>query len=249
MPRLKVLLTGSGGRIGRHLVGPFKEVYDLRTLDRRPAPADPDAIIADLVDFPAMKKAMKGIDVVVHLAATPDEAPFVEQLVPNNVVGLYNTFQAACEAKVRRIVFASTCQTVLARPWPWEGTIRIADPPRPCTTYGATKVFGEALGRFYHHCRKMQFVGIRIGAFAPYDSASLRTSDGTRALWLSPRDAVALFRRAIEKPDVGYALVFGTSVTEREFLSRQEGKDLLDYEPQDDVVKLYGPMTPRPKAK
>ena len=240
MPKLKVLLTGAGGRVGRHLVGPFQEQYDLRTLDRRRVPGDPNAVLADLQDFPALKAAMKDIDVAVHLAATPDEAPFVENLVPNNVVGLYNVFQAALEAKVRRIVFASTCQTVLGQPW--DHTISIADPVRPCSMYGATKVFGEALGRFYHDRHKMQFVGIRIGAFQAYDSPHLLKSSGTRALWLSPRDAVSLFRRAIEKENVGYALVFGTSITEWELLSRKEAKELLDYEPQDDVVKLCGPV-------
>lgn len=242
MSKLKVLLTGAAGRVGRHLVGPFRECYDLRTLDRRAVLGDPSAIHADLQDLPVLKAAMQGIDVVVHLAATADEAPFVEDLVPNNVIGVYNTFQAAFEAKVRRIVFASTCQTVLAQPW--DHTITIADPVRPCTIYGATKVLGEALGRYYHDSRKMEFVGVRIGAFQGYDSPHLHNR-GTRALWLSPRDAVSLFRRAVEKENVGFALVFGTSITEWEFLSRREGRELLDFEPQDDVVKLYGPAKDR----
>src|SRR5687767_11394918 len=96
--QLKVLLTGAGGRISAHIVGPFREVYDLRTLDLRPVPDDPNAITADLQDFEALKRAMEGRDVVVHLAAVSDEAPFLEKLVPHNIIGLYNTYQAAQEA-------------------------------------------------------------------------------------------------------------------------------------------------------
>jgi uronate dehydrogenase len=106
-------------------------------------PGDPNTILGDIQDFDALRAAMAGVDVVVHLAATSDEAPFLEQLVPNNVVGLYNTYEAARQAGVRRIVFASTCQTMLS--YPREATVDVLDPPRPSSMYGATKVFGETL--------------------------------------------------------------------------------------------------------
>jgi uronate dehydrogenase len=237
MAKRKVLLTGAGGRIGPHLVPAFQEQYDLRTFDLRPVPGDPDTILGDLQDFAALRRAMEGIEVVVHLAATSDEAPFLEKLVPNNIVGLYNTYQAAHEAGVRRIVFASTCQTISA--YPRDQRVEITDPVRPSTMYGATKVFGEVLGRWYHDRRGMEFVGIRIGAFQPYDSKGLRRpGSGARALWLSPRDAVRLFRRAIEKEGVGYVLVFGTSITERERMSLRPARELLDFEPEDNVADI-----------
>ncbi len=98
---------------------------------------------------------------------------------------------------------------------------RDRDPPRPSSLYGATKVFGEVLGRYYHDRWGIEFVGIRIGWFQPYDSPLLRKEPGARNIWLSPGDAVRLFGRAIEKENVGYALVFGTSITQFERLSRR----------------------------
>jgi uronate dehydrogenase len=237
--KLSVLLTGAGGRIGPHLLPAFRDAYDLRVLDRRPVPGFPDTVVADLQDADALRGAMGGVDVLVHLAAQADEAPFLDVLVPNNVVGLYNAFEAARAAGVRRIVFASTVQTVGFYP-PEHGTIEITDPPRPVTMYGATKVFGETLGRFYHDKHGIEFVGVRIGAFQPYDSAALRDHEGLRDIWLSPRDALGLLRRAVEKPGVGYALVFGTSITPRERLSRAPARELLDFEPEDDVTTLRG---------
>ena len=236
MPKLKVLVTGPGGRIGPHLLPTFRAAYDLRVYDRQPIPDVPDAFVGDLQDAALLRRAMEGVDVVLHLAAQADEAPFVEVLVPNNVVGLYNTFQAAHEAGVRRVVFASTVQTVAE--YPPDYTVRAEDPPRPMTTYACTKVLGEALGRWYHDKHGLEFVVVRVGAFQPYDSPLLRAQQILREMWLSPRDAVGLFRRAIEKPNIGYALVFGTSITERERVSRQPMRDLLDFEPEDDVRAL-----------
>lgn len=234
MPKQSVLLTGAAGRIGPHLVDDFRARYDLRIFDRKPVRGDIPVVTGDLQDRAALQTAMEGIEVVVHLAATSDEAPFLEQLVPNNIVGVYHVYQTALEAGVRRIVFASTAQTVSR--YSCEHAVAIDDPPRPGTLYGATKVFGEVMGRYYHDKHGIEFVGIRIGAFQPYDSPAFQQYRWARDLWLSPRDAVRLFCRAIEKPNVGYALVFGTSITERECLSRDAARVLLDFEPKDNVA-------------
>jgi uronate dehydrogenase len=239
MGRLRVFLTGGTGRVGRVLVPAFREAYDLRTLHRRPAPDDPDAVTGDLQDREKLKALMEGFDVVVHLAAVSREAPFVEEILPTNIVGAYNVFQAAQEARVRRIVFASTCHVAQFRQS--HHTIAATEPYRPETIYGVSKAFGEVLGRYYHDQFGMEFIAIRIGWLLPYDEPELRTSAFKRGIWLSPRDAVALFRLAIEKPGVGYAVVFGTSTTDREVLSLRAAREALGYEPADDVARLYGP--------
>ena len=244
MAKRKVLLTGAGGRIGPHLVPAFQEAYDLRTFDRQPVPGDPDAVLGDLQDVNALRTAMEGREVVVHLAATSDEAPFLESLVPNNVIGLYNTFQAALDAGVRRIVYASTVQTIAHNPP--ERRVEIDDPPRPITMYAATKVFGEVLGRWYHDTHGLEFVGIRIGAFQPYDSPLLSQYPAFRDLWLSPGDARRLLRRAIDTEDVGYTLVFGTSITARERVSLDSARARLGYAPEDDITALLERGEQRP---
>ena len=178
---------------------------------------------------------MRGVDVVVHLAATSDEAPFVEQLVPNNVIGLYNVLEAARLENVRRVVFASSIQAVgagLRQGQPLEtDTI-----PRHNSLYGATKVLGETMGRWYHDKHGLEFIAVRIGGFQPYDSPYLaRREHWVFGIWLSPRDAAALIGRAIETPGVGYAIVNGTSKTKHQVLSLESAREILGYEPQDDV--------------
>jgi uronate dehydrogenase len=236
---LSVLLTGASGKVGRVLAPAFRESYQLRALYRRPAPDDPTAVVGDLRDPGKLRALMAGCDVVVHLAAVSHEAPFVEQIVPANVVGAYHVFQAAHEANVRRIVFASTCHTV--RIAEAERPAEVNDPYRPWTTYGASKALGEVLGRFFHEHHGLEFLAVRIGWLLPYEDGELQTSRLKRSIWLSPRDAVSLFRLAIETPGIGYAVVYGTSVTSPQVVSLRSARELLGYEPQDDVVARYGP--------
>jgi uronate dehydrogenase len=239
MPRLKVFLTGATGRVGRVFAPAFRELYRLRSLYRRPAPDDPTAVLGDLQDRDTLRSAMDGCDVLVHLAAVSRDAPFVEDLVPANIVGAYNIFDAAKEAGVRRIVYASTCHVVHVRTA--THTVDADAPLQPDSLYGASKAFGEVLGRFYHDRFGIEFAAIRIGWLLPYDDPELRTNDFKRRIWLSHRDGIALFRLAIEKPGIGCAVVHGTSLTSEEILSLRSARDLLGYDPQDDVVALYGP--------
>jgi uronate dehydrogenase len=236
--KLRVLMTGASGRVGRVLVEPFGELYDLRPLYRQARPDRPEAVIGDLHALDVLRSAMAGADVVLHLAAQAREASFRDVILPVNIVGTYNVFSLAHEAGVRRVVFASTCHTVqYVRT---DRTITADEPARPRDTYGVSKVFGEALGRYYHEEHGMEVVCIRIGWLLPYDAPGLRTDREKRGLWLSPRDAVGLFRRAVEAPDVGYALVYGTSATAPELVSRAEARDLLGFVAEDDVAAMYG---------
>jgi len=228
---MKVLVTGAAGFIGRTVVPVLRERHEVRTLDRQPNPADPAQLVADLTDAAALREACAGIDVVLHLAATNNDRPdFVKDVVPHNIGGTYNVLEAARQQQVRRVVFASSCQTVAH--YPGNVTVSVADPVRPKGPYGATKVFGEALGRAYHDNFGLEFIAIRLGAVLPYDMLQ-RDKLRMREIWLSPRDCVELLRRAVEKTGVGYAVVFGSSVMPFEHLSLREAREVLGFEPQD----------------
>jgi uronate dehydrogenase len=232
MNKPAVLVTGPGGRIGKHVLPRLREEFNLRLMDRSPLPDEltqgDETVVADLSDQSVLERACAGIDAILHLAATSDEAPFLEELVPNNVEGLYRLFEAARVQGVKRIVFASTVQTV-SRNAP--GTIEIDHLPHPVSLYGATKLLGEAMGRYYFHKHGIEFVAIRIGWFLDY--AALRRQPYGRDVWLSPRDAAEIFARSLGREGVGCATVFATSLTENERLSRTPLKDVLDYVPQD----------------
>jgi uronate dehydrogenase len=247
---MKILWTGTTGRIGRE-IGPWmRERYDLRTFDLEPNPQSPQAFAGDMQDVQVLEKAMENCGAVVHLAATSDEAPFHDQLLPNNIVGTFNVLEAARLAGVGRVVFASSVQAVDGNMWlgrkpgtpreEWgeQRAVRATDVPRPGTVYGATKVWGETLGRMHYDRHGMEFVSLRIGAFQPYNSDWFKEGRA-RDIWLSPRDMFQLLWRAIETPNVGYAIVHGTSRVPHERMSLEEAREVLGYVPEDNAEDFF----------
>jgi uronate dehydrogenase len=145
---------------------------------------------------------MEGIDVVVHLAAIPSEDAFT-RLMEANVAATFNVFEAARECGVRRLVFASTNHVTGFYPRSQRVGRRI---PFDRTLYAVTKVFGEALGRLYADKWGLDVICLRIGAFG-----NRPTSVHALSMWLSERDAVQLFTKAIMAGDVGFLIVYGLS--------------------------------------
>ncbi len=229
MSQLRVLLTGPSGRIGRHLVPALEDLYDLHTFDMV-ASSRPKSHLGTLQDTNSMREAMRGVDVVVHLAATSDEAPFLEELMPNNIEGLYKLMEAAHQEGVRRVVFASSVQTM------WDQLNKVEEPIEtevlaPCSIYGVSKIFGEVLGHWYHHHRGLEFIALRLGWFE--QTEFITPGSWINNVWISPGDMARLVQKAVETPDVGYAIVNGTSKTPRERLSLKSAREILNYEPQD----------------
>src|SRR5262245_32267791 len=108
-----ILITGSSGRIGRAGVAELqRQGIPVRGFDRAPTPGLADMVLGDLGDVAALRRAMQGVETLIHLAATPDDADFVSELLPNNLLGVYNVFEAAREAGVKRYFLASSGQVV-----------------------------------------------------------------------------------------------------------------------------------------
>ncbi|MBC8142294.1 MAG: NAD(P)-dependent oxidoreductase [Armatimonadetes bacterium] len=238
--RKRVLLTGASGRIGRSVAPALSETFDLRLFDKHDPGDLPGLVVGDLSEREGILPALEGVDTVLHLAAQSTEADFVSMLVPNNVVGLYYFFENAVKAGVKRVVFASTIQAFDRHPH--EHTITETDLPRPITLYGATKAFGETMGRWYHDTHGIEFLAVRIGWFLmpdiPEEAEMIRTKGGAHRLWLSPADAVQIFTKAVTAPTIGtdgYGIVHATSLPLSERLSLAPARELLGYEPIDSI--------------
>jgi uronate dehydrogenase len=231
----RVLLTGAAGGIGSVLREAWRGGFaTLRLVDVRelgPAAAGEELVQFDLTDFTRLRSAVEGIDVVVHLAAISTEDLF-SRLIESNVRATFNVFEAARQAGVRRVVFASTNHVTGF--YPRAQTIGPDDPVRPDSMYAATKVFGEAVGRLYADKWGMEVVCVRIGSFAERP-----TSAHALGMWLSPRDAGHLFTRAVIAPRVGYLVVFGLSRNQRSWW-HNPGAGVLGYEPLDEAEEAAG---------
>lgn len=238
---MKVLITGAFGRVGPQIIPLLPAHLEIQTFDLPGRGADFEG---DLSQIEPLRQAMRGVEVVVHLAATSDDAPFLEEILPPNVIGLWNTFEAARLEGVRRFVFASSCQADGQVPQREEEGVCLETDllPRPNNLYGACKVLGESMGRIFYKKHGLEFIALRIGAFQPYDSNWLARGKG-EAIWLSPRDGARIITLAVEKPGVKYAVVNATSKTSREQLPLEGARRALGYEPQDDTRDFFAPAT------
>jgi UDP-glucose 4-epimerase len=208
---MHVLITGGAGFVGSNLAAYLIERdHDVRVLDdlsggARPAwwntGQGPQCIAAHIEDQAAVRRAAKGMDAVVHLAAKPGVADSVahpERDFHTNVLGTFNAVDASRRAGVRMFVFASS-GAVLAGARP---PLREDMPPAPLSPYGASKLYGEG-------------VTAAAGVFG-MTGISLRFANVYGPQSRHKKSVIALFLRAAltSKP----VLVHGTGRQTRDFI-------------------------------
>lgn len=239
---MRVAVTGADGLIGGILRARLSDAFEPIWLGRDDA---------DVTDLDALARALAGADALVHLAATADVHAEWDEVREANVIGAYGAFEAARRAGVSRVVFASTNHVVGMSQWDDERfadpaqpvEVTTLDPIRPDSLYGASKAWGEALGRLYAERHGLSVVCLRIG-WVPKEDEPPSSTDmrweppkvARRALgmWLSHRDCASLVEAALTA-DVGFAIVHGVGDNRGRWLSLDEGRRLLGWEPRDGI--------------
>ncbi len=255
--RKRVLVTGASGVIGRAVQEFLSDRYELHALTR--SPADFPSQVADITDLDAIQPAFTGMDAVVHLAASSSvESPW-DDVLPNNLIGTYNVYEAARRAGVDTVVFASSNHAIgvyeiegapdlyeLDDPRVYDHTVDI----RPDSLYGMSKAYGEALGRYYVDMHGLRVFCLRIGSVRASDDPrdpkladasppllNLETAEQRfkrmRGTWLSRRDCCELIARCLDNEDLNWAVVYGISDNPRQFWDISHAKRILGYAPQD----------------
>lgn len=229
--RRLVLITGAAGMIGKQLQGYLRERYRLRLMYHKttlPAVGDDDVIVGDACDLATIESAVQGVEAVVHLAGDPKMDATFESVIENNIRATYNVYEAARRHGKPRIVFASTNHVA-----GWYEVLKqyvTPDMPvRPDGYYGASKAFGEALGRWYNDAFGLPIICLRIGSYLdrPMNVRNLST-------WLSPRDMAQVTWRSIES-DVPWGIFYAISGNSRRYWDIANTQRVLGYEPEDNA--------------
>ncbi len=199
--RRSVLITGARGRIGRCLTDALQDRYTLRLHNRTPEtePAGFEHVTAVLADYDEVRPMVDGIDTIVHLAANPSvQAPW-EDILSDNIIATRNVLEAAKEAGVRRVIFASSNHSMGMADRDGHWPVYVTQPVRPDSHYGASKVIGEVHGRYYYDAFGLEFISLRIGWFTDRESIVKRQDHSIlRAMWIGPKDMVNVVTGAIE---------------------------------------------------
>lgn len=224
----RVLLTGAGGGIGyrmrQELAGtyPILRVSDM--VDLGPARDGEEVAVADLTRPDDLARIVDGVDGIIHLGGLSVEHQW-DDILRTNIDGAYRLFEAAYNAGVKRIVFASSNHAVGF--YPRGQILDGSERPRPDCRYGLSKVFGEALSQYFADNYGLGILSIRIGWC--FEKPETQRALGS---WVSIGDLTQLCRIGLETPELHHEIVFGMSNNSRTWWDNKTARR-LGYQPKD----------------
>lgn len=172
------LVTGGAGFIGLHIVEALvrqgervRVLDDFSTGNREnisPFLDRIDLVEGDLADLETVRKAMGGVQFVLHQGALPSVPKSVQDpLATNraNVTGTLNVLVAARDEGVRRVVYAASSSAYGDSPsLPKEESMK----PEPLSPYAVQKYTGELYCRNFFTLYGLETVSIRyFNVFGP----------------------------------------------------------------------------------
>ena len=170
----KILVTGGAGFIGSHLVDALASMSDteivvldnlthgsVENVKQHLDAAGFELVRGDVRDRDLVRRLIADVDYVFHLAALIEVQTSLKepQLTDEiNVRGTLNILEAARDADVKRIVYASSC-AVYGEP----KFLPVSEehPTAPLSPYGASKLAAEAYCIAYHHTYGLKTVALR----------------------------------------------------------------------------------------
>jgi nucleoside-diphosphate-sugar epimerase len=222
-----VLVTGGTGRLGQFVVSVLRPHYRVSALDRPQAHIPPDLPV-DVLDLPALTRALRGMDAVVHLAAIDASVQAAPATVfETNVRGTWNVMEAAQLNGVQQVILCSSVSalgidhTNPSVP-PLYLPIDEEHPLRPTQPYGLSKQLGEMIARSFARRGPMAVTCLRptwimfpdtlarlARRLGPGDTSAGRIEPlPLLRSYVAPRDAAAAVRLALARPASPFAVYF-----------------------------------------
>jgi nucleoside-diphosphate-sugar epimerase len=200
----KIAITGSNGIIGTVLKEGLSSDYDITEIDLPKT---------DVKDYKKFLEAIRNHFAIIHLAWDPKiEHSKSNEIDSENSTMYRNVYRAAAEAKVQRVIMASSIHADNFYGWKGPGLMLTYQKPNPLSLYGKDKVSMEREGRDFA-AKGFEVVCVRFGGINPANKAPSRDLPRDMATWLSKKDCVALIRSILKTPKVpnNFAIVYGVS--------------------------------------
>jgi nucleoside-diphosphate-sugar epimerase len=215
----RICVTGASGRAGRVTVAELlANGYQVVATDRVLPSTDLGVrpLLADLTDYGQAAEVLREVDAVVHLANIPAPGIHTPAVTFNaNMTMNFNVFYAAAEARLDRVVWASS-ETTLGLPFevpPRYAPLDEDHYPVPTTTYGLSKVASETVAGQLAEWSQIPFIGLRFSNIlgpAEYEQFPGHWADPRIRSWnlwgyIDERDAALACRLALDAPAKGSA--------------------------------------------
>jgi UDP-N-acetylglucosamine 4-epimerase len=169
----EILVTGGAGFIGSHIVDRLlEEGFKVRVLDNLSTGEKKNLAQhqnkkafqfteGDIRNFELVKKAVRGVDAVIHEAALVSVTHSVENpLLSNeiNVTGTLNLLKACVDAHIKRFVYASSC-AVYGDTETLPNHEKLA--PKPLSPYAVDKLAAENYAKVFYNVHGLETVSLR----------------------------------------------------------------------------------------
>lgn len=174
---MHILVIGGAGYIGSHVVkellqqGVRVSVFDnMSTGQSENLFPEADFIQGDILDVPALEKAMQGVDGVVHLAAKKavgESMENPEKYAVNNITGTLNVLNAMAKYGVKNFVFSSSAAVY---GMPDYVPVDEKHPTNPINFYGFTKLEIERFLSWYGQLKGINWIALRYFNAVGYDA-------------------------------------------------------------------------------
>jgi UDP-glucose 4-epimerase len=163
-----VAVTGGSGFIGTHVVDALLEAgCTVRVLDpKAPHRADAEWVPVDVLDTAGLTEALRGAEVIFHLAAIADVNDVIADptlAIEVNTLGTSRVLEAARRADAGRVVLASTVWVYAASSELEVDEDTLFDPNTDRHLYVTSKVAAEMACRDYHTLYERPFTILRYG--------------------------------------------------------------------------------------
>jgi uronate dehydrogenase len=233
------LLTGAAGVLGRwlrpHLIEKYGALRSSDVVDFAPALPGEEIIIADLADFAAVESLVNGVGRIIHFGGISYETSF-DRILPANIAGTYNVFEAARRHGAGPIVYSSSNHAIGF--YTRDDRLDASVPQRPDSLYGVSKAFGEDLASFFADKYGMDIACLRIGTARPdpIDPRHLST-------WQSYEDLLRMIEACFAAPRLGCTILYGVSDNDRSWWSNKLAPH-VDYRPEDNAETFAARLLP-----